>query len=303
MKTKIIFIFLTINSFFLEAQTVVFIPEKINNVLIIYDVYDYNYTNDRYSLYSPDNIFFENVLTTAQSRYDRNAHILSIEYRKLMDLKLINQENLSQLERFKNEVKTQATNWVNIDLGVTSEGLNNFSKIMNYLGQIYDNPNIKAEIKLIKSCNVELNRIKINDPDNFIYSKRYKTILEVLKKLENCNLNDIKNLSWEARELELYEIENANNISHKNKITIDDLVFIGKNKQGQKKYQDPVDKSIYTCVGHTKTGKRIYSYYWELKKCFIKITFNYRQDGELIMDVIDRKEDGLPISLSMNGNW
>jgi len=181
MKIKIIITFLIVNSYFLEAQSVVFIPEKINNVLIIYDTYDYNYSNDGYSLYTPDNNFLGNVLAVAQARYDRNASILSIEYRKLMDLKLINNENVSYLENFKNQVKSNAASWKNVDLGDT----NNFSGIMNYLLQIYNKPNIRDEIKLLKSCNVELNRIKTKDPDNFIYSKRYKTIGKVLKKLEN----------------------------------------------------------------------------------------------------------------------
>jgi len=300
MKIKIIITFLIVNSYFLEAQSVVFIPEKINNVLIIYDTYDYNYSNDGYSLYTPDNNFLGNVLAVAQARYDRNASILSIEYRKLMDLKLINNENVSYLENFKNQVKSNAASWKNVDLGDT----NNFSGIMNYLLQIYNKPNIRDEIKLLKSCNVELNRIKTKDPDNFIYSKRYKTIGKVLKKLENSYSGEIKYLSWESTELEDNEVEKTNNTSSiNNKITIDDFVFIGKNKQGQKKYKDPFDKSIYTCVGHTKNGKRIYSYYWKEMKCFIKITFKYRENDELYMIVLDRKQDGLPLDICMNCNW
>jgi len=38
-------------------------------------------------------------------------------------------------------------------------------------------------------------------------------------------------------------------------------------------------------------------------KCFIKITFKYRENDELYMIVLDRKQDGLPLDICMNCNW
>jgi hypothetical protein len=69
--------------------------------------------------------------------------------------------------------------------------------------QIYDYEPILSELKLLQSCNAELQRIKMQDPNNYIYSKRYKALSAVLQKLETCPPEEIKTLSWEKTELEM----------------------------------------------------------------------------------------------------
>lgn len=134
-----------------------------------------------------------------QERYDRGYNYVRSEIEKVINLKLINKNNISLLETFKNKRMPLWRSYSNADL--TKENV--VQDCINGIVDIYKFRDIIAEIKLLQSCNSELNRIKARDPDNYIYLKRYKAISITLNNLENCNSNDIINLSWEKTELSM----------------------------------------------------------------------------------------------------
>jgi hypothetical protein len=198
---KIIFLFFLISSVNLTYSQ--FISFEYTQILI-YSV-EINYTNSSYQPWSPDYNFYGNAMAQMQARYDRNHSILSKEYFKLKDLKLINSSNQATLENYRANRLSWIYNAISTwDLGNET----NTSKIRNYCCEIYSYTSIKNEITLLQSCQSELNRIKYKDPDNYLYSKRYQSIMKTLDKLKNCSTSDIEGLSWERTEL-----ENQNNIN------------------------------------------------------------------------------------------
>jgi len=166
--------------------------------ILIYSV-KINYTNNTYKPFSPDMDFYGNALAQMQARYDRNRAMLSNEYFKLKDLKLINTANQAILDNYKAQRLVKIHNAIKYnDLGNDY----NTNQIKNYCCEIYSYPSIKNEITLLQSCQNELNRIKNNNPDNFIYSVRYQSIMKTLDHLKNCPSSEIIELSWERTELE-----------------------------------------------------------------------------------------------------
>jgi hypothetical protein len=144
-----------------------------------------------------------------QGRFDYYHEIVSVEYGKLKDFKLINEYNQASLQAYKDqrlyEIYNAGSTW---DLSITA----NAQKLISYCTEIYSDPFIKSEILLLQSCKTEIDRIKYKDPDNYIYSKRYKSILKTLDLLKSCKPSEISNLSWEKTELqESFQIENLDN--------------------------------------------------------------------------------------------
>jgi hypothetical protein len=84
------------------------------------------------------------------------------------------------------------------------------SSWLKYITQTFKLPSIKAEILLLQSCHNELNRIQQQDPNNYIYSIRYKSILQTLDLLKTCNTSEIQNLSWQRTEIQNSNIRNTN---------------------------------------------------------------------------------------------
>ncbi|MEY3498677.1 MAG: hypothetical protein RL308_346 [Bacteroidota bacterium] len=196
MKKLIILSFFLISTNLTYSQ---FISYEYTQTLIYSLEITYSSSNGSYQPWSPDLNFYGNALAEMQARYDRNHSILSKEYFKLKDLKLINSTNLSTLNNYRAARLTWIYNSISSwDLGNES----NTANIRNYCCEIYSNSSIRNEITLLQSCQNELNRIKSKDPDNFLYSKRYQSIMKTLDKLKNCSTSAIEGLSWEATELE-----------------------------------------------------------------------------------------------------
>jgi len=140
------------------------------------------------------------AMATLQERYDRGFNYVRHELHKVLNLKLLNEENRNYLQSFIEARMSYWKSYSNVNLANSSEVKNCIDNIID----IYKlRPSIINEIELLKSCNNELTRIKYKDPDNYIYSKRYKAIAIVIKQLENCPHDNIKNLSWEKTELEM----------------------------------------------------------------------------------------------------
>lgn len=195
---KLFFKFLLLNSIFLIntkgiAQSYIsFNKTEILRISVYYTI-----TNN---VYQPD--YNQNSITVMayaamQERFDRNFDFIKAELTKVRNLQLINKSNQDYLTEFK---RVRMPFWRSISHADLSKG-EIVSHCLKYIVDIYDYSSIRDEIKLLQSCNYELSRIKNQDPDNYIYSKRYRAISNVLLELETCNNYQIKNLSWEKIEL------------------------------------------------------------------------------------------------------
>ncbi|RBN51096.1 hypothetical protein [Flavobacterium psychrolimnae] len=193
----IIILSLTMNS--IKAQSASFLSSERVSVLLIFFEYDYKFNNNSYEPYQPDYSYMQNVYGTMQARYDKGFDIIKTELYKYNKLKFINKTNIILLDQHKKANNTFYQSIKGADLSQSS----NIQRCLEVICSIYEYDQIRSEIELIKRCNAELSRISIKDPDNFIYSLRYKAICKVLNELETCSSSEIKNLSWEQTELSM----------------------------------------------------------------------------------------------------
>ncbi len=153
MKKFIILSYLIILTGITHAQ---FISYENTQILIYSVEINYSNSNGSYQPWSPDWNFYGNALAQMQARYDRNHSILSKEYFKLKDLKLINSTNQSTLNNYRaarlSWIYNAITSW---DLGNES----NTANIRNYCCEIYSYSSIKNEITLLQNCQNESNQI------------------------------------------------------------------------------------------------------------------------------------------------
>jgi hypothetical protein len=197
MKGKLYFLLILLLNFYMsKAQTFIsYEKTTIINLSVKYTFNQNKYIPNTSQYIDP----YYMSMAMMQERYDRGYNYVRSELDKVLSLKLINKENLSMLERFK---KNHMPFWRSIsNADLTKQEV--VQNCINDITDIYKFRDIIAEIKLLQSCNTELNRIKARDPDNYIYLKRYKAISLTLDNLENCISNDIINLSWEKTELSL----------------------------------------------------------------------------------------------------
>lgn len=213
--------------------------------------------------YKPPTIydFYGNALDVMQKRYDANRKAVSIAYGNVLNLELINKSNKAKLSKFKTEIKYEIDNNISSwDFGRR----NNAEYAIEYISFPFRDESIKNEIRLLQSCQTELNRIKYKDPDNYIYSKRYKSICKTLEMLESCSLSNIRFLSWEKTEL-----NNGNNYLKEIK-TVPNNNRNNASVKAKPNYNYPVTITISTPLTRMKkelykwgiyTGFSIYSNY------------------------------------------
>ena len=194
---KLVFLLnvLTILSLNVTAQNV--ITYEKTNILSL--SIQYNITQSRYS--ANQSAYFDSytlAMASLQERYDMGYYYVKSELSKVINLKLVNKTNSTYLDFFK---KARMPYWKSISNADLTKNEVVQSCIDNIVDLYKINPSIVDELKLLQSCNNELSRIKFKDPDNYIYSRRYKSIAMVLLELENCPIDKIKSLSWEQTEL------------------------------------------------------------------------------------------------------
>jgi hypothetical protein len=178
-----------------KTQSVSYLTTEYTEILS-YSI-EFTYYYETYKPYSPY-VSNANILATLQARYDRNYSIISKEWGKLLNLELINVTNKATLKNHKEVISSEIKAKCNGDLG--NQDYANYW--IEYVTQTFRVPSIKDEIKLLQKCDAEINRIKYEDPNNYPNSKRYKSISKVLKELESCPTNNIKNLNWESYEIQ-----------------------------------------------------------------------------------------------------
>lgn len=203
LKKNYVFLLLIFGGFNLNtlSQTSSIISYEYSEIIEYSIKFSFS-SNGTYQPYKPY-ISSQNILATLQARYDYNYDRVSTEWGKILNLKLVNSENKKLFMELQTTINTYVkTNSSNVDWSsyTTTESW------LNFITQPYQVASIKNEIALLQSCKVELDRIKYKDPDNFLYSKRYRSIQKTLDLLKSCGINEIKNLSWEKTELE----DNAN---------------------------------------------------------------------------------------------
>lgn len=199
IKSGILNIFIIIEIFFISntfAQSYsIAIPENQLQILAI--SVNYYFSATTYKPINPSLNLQAQALGTIQDRYNFNHSIISSEYRKLKELKLINIENQRFLDQYW---KTRIENF---DIRPYDLSLNsNTQNILKYICAIYEYPEIRNEIKLLSECEYELRRLKTSFPSDYYTTKRYRAISKLLQQLATCKTSEIGGLSWEYFELQ-----------------------------------------------------------------------------------------------------
>lgn len=244
----------------------------------------YSSSNGFYQPYSPY-VSYGNALATMQARYDKNHAIISKEWGKLLSLDLINITNKATLKQHQETISAEIKMNCKGDLGnqAYADGW------INYVTQTFRIPSIKDEILLLQSCQSELNRIKYKDPDNYLYSTRYKSIMKTLDLLKNCSTSEIKNLSWEKTELENASNNNSSNSNNEYiKVTNSNYTY----KRNSKSVQiDNITKTAeYTVIQFTTFPSKEYSSGWWV---------NFNSNAYIEQNGIKyylKKAEGIPLS-------
>jgi hypothetical protein len=147
------------------------------------------------SNYAPSNFSYNTALNTMQARYDYYYKMINNEWGKLEEFDLINSNNKTTLNNHKIAIRNYFKNnnsFTHVDWARNGD----FAlKIVKYIGNIYNNTDIKSEISLLKAINNEYYRLKKSDPDNFHKSTRYGELMTVLGKLKYCSTSEIGTLS------------------------------------------------------------------------------------------------------------
>jgi hypothetical protein len=288
MKKLIVLSYLIISTSVTYAQ---FISYEYTQILLYSVEINYSSSNGSYQPWSPDWNFYGNALAQMQARYDRNHSSLSKEYFKLKDLKLINTINQSTL----NNYRAARLGWIYNATSTWDVGNDaNYANIRNYCCEIYSYSSIKSEITLLQSCQTELNRIKYKDPDNYLYSKRYQSIMKTLDKLKHCSTSEIEGLSWERTELENQSNNNSinNNYSSNSNQTyfrVPNSSFVYQKNEESVQIDNISKTTEYTILSFTSFPSKKYTSGWTV--CFSKNAY-IEQNG---IKYYLKKTVGIPI--------
>jgi hypothetical protein len=186
------FIFLTLFLFSLSA----FSQVSIEYVNVVTSSTNYTYVGINYQpnsnwMTQSDWNRIQNVMSARQAMYERGHGFCSNEYRKVMNLVLINQSNKDRLITFQKEVKKWAEkNYSNIDLSIES----NVNSVINYFTQVYKYQDIRNEIRLLNELNSFYQYINNADPYQVNKGKLYEDFNSVMQELKFYNSSQL-NLS------------------------------------------------------------------------------------------------------------
>ena len=132
--------------------------------------------------FTPDFNMIADVLSRMQARYDYNHEILTTEYRKLLNLQLVNSWNQSFLvEQRKKVTAWLEKNYTQIDISEPA----NFENVLTIITVLFKMDSIAEELKLLNKINKEIERLKLADPDNFYKSARFEDMKKALNKLKS----------------------------------------------------------------------------------------------------------------------
>lgn len=153
--------------------------------------YEYN-SSKSYIPYSPYESY-GNILSTLQGRFDYNWKILSQEYGKLNDLKLVNKSNQAWVDKVRPEIAAYIDAYSgNANLARSDV----FYSWLNYVTQVVNNSDVKNELLLLQEINSTIAKLKRDFPYDFYKQPRYIELGKALEELRNCSKSEISNISW-----------------------------------------------------------------------------------------------------------
>lgn len=155
---------------------------------ITYVGVNYNSTNNMNQTYSPNFDLLQRGLNTLTQRYEAGFAIVSQEYRKLMDLKLMNEKNKLVLK----EYQTSVERWANASLSKYDFSINsNVQNVVEFITRAYNDTYIKAEILLLQAVNDKYWQVKLNPRQGLCQKNSYESINSFLDKIKNIDKDDL----------------------------------------------------------------------------------------------------------------
>lgn len=180
LKFSLAFVFIIFFSI-AKAQLSIDIIKVLNNSSSITYV-GINYQPDYY-LYQPDFDRIARGLAIRTEMYEAAFKIVSHEYRKVQDLKLININNTNRLKSHQESVKLWAEqNLSKFDLSQ----IENKNNVLNYITAIYKDKSIMNELRILKYINdlylsIIINEDKTNDGCRMRWYGEIQSFTEELK--------------------------------------------------------------------------------------------------------------------------
>jgi hypothetical protein len=122
---------------------------------------------------------------------------MNTSWGKIRYCELINKEN-NKIIRNKDVAIENYLNANNhfrhVDLGRNGDFV---VKVCNWMTDVFNYSNIKAEIKVLQAINYEYNRLKRTYPDDFYKRERYLELGKVVNMIENCSPSEIGKIGME----------------------------------------------------------------------------------------------------------
>lgn len=149
------------------------------------------------------------LLSARQEMYERGHSICRNEYVKLMNLVLINQSNKIKLASFQEKVKRWAeANYRNIDLSIQS----NVNSVLKYYTALYDDPDIRNEIKLLNELNAFYRELSNSDPYKINKGVGFDVINTVIQEVQTYTsrqlTSDLNSILLGVRQRKYNEFKN-----------------------------------------------------------------------------------------------
>lgn len=175
--------FITNNTSYISSTDITLINLSIN--------YEYNSSKTYVPYYPYGN--YGSVLSTLQGRFDRNWKILSQEYGKLLNLKLINKSNKEYLKKARPKIAA----YIDAHSGPADFSRSDvFNSWLKYITQIANNPNVKNELLMLQQIKYAIAKLKNDYPHDFHKKSRYIELGKALEELRNASPSKIPDIAW-----------------------------------------------------------------------------------------------------------
>jgi hypothetical protein len=153
-----------------------------------------SYVNNNFS---PDYGYASNALQTLQARYDYYYNMMNNAWGKVRYCELINKYNNQKIRDKDREIENYLianNHFRHVDLAQNGDFAIKMSKWMT---DVFNDSNIKAEIKLLQSVHNEYYRLKRTYPDDFHKRDRYFELGKVLNLIVDCSPSQIGKIAME----------------------------------------------------------------------------------------------------------
>jgi hypothetical protein len=107
---------------------------------------------------------------------------------------LINIHNNLKLRQHDREVENHLQKFRGVDWGANG---NLAIQLRDWITSIFNDANVKAELKVLQAINNEYYRLKRTYPDDFYKRDRYLELGKVLKLIEKCAPSEIGSIGME----------------------------------------------------------------------------------------------------------